>query len=113
MSNIPYPPGYLFSIESIQFLRLISILPFFTRDGYYKPVSSSRRNSRAGSELSISMKKAAMAALAELGEVTDDEDDDDWLAMPVLKEEKSGGLLMNDSNCDQKKEAKKVSILSS
>ena len=59
------------------------------------------------------MKKSAQAALAELGEVSDDEDDDEWLAMPILKEESLGGLLKEDSNYDQKKEAKKVSILSS
>lgn len=56
-------------------------------DGYYKPISSSRRNSRAGSELAMSMKLSAQKALAELGEVSDDSDDDDWLALPLLKEE--------------------------
>eukprot|EP00584_Thalassiosira_punctigera_P012864 CAMPEP_0172550880 /NCGR_PEP_ID=MMETSP1067-20121228/33392_1 /TAXON_ID=265564 ORGANISM="Thalassiosira punctigera, Strain Tpunct2005C2" /NCGR_SAMPLE_ID=MMETSP1067 /ASSEMBLY_ACC=CAM_ASM_000444 /LENGTH=247 /DNA_ID=CAMNT_0013338559 /DNA_START=20 /DNA_END=759 /DNA_ORIENTATION=+ len=55
--------------------------------GYYLPKSSSRRNSRAGSELSISMKINAQKALAELGEITDDDEDDDWLALDCMREE--------------------------
>lgn len=55
-------------------------------DGNYKPKSSSRRHSRAGSALSMSMKLSAQNALADLGEVSDDDEDEDWLQLSLLNE---------------------------
>ena len=60
---------------------------------YYEPKSSSRRNSRAGSELAASMKLHAQQALAELGELSDDEDDQVILGvLEELKEEPGGSF---------------------
>ena len=69
-------------------------------DEYYAPKSSSRRNSRAGSELSISMKLNAQRVLAELGEISDDDDDDDLFRLGVLeglREESVRALIREDS----------------
>ena len=60
---------------------------------YYEPKSSSRRNSRAGSELAASMKLHAQQALAELGELSDDDDDQVILGvLEELKEEPGGSF---------------------
>ena len=61
---------------------------------YYEPKSSSRRNSRAGSELAASMKLHAQQALAELGELSDDDDDDQVIlgVLEELKEEPGGSF---------------------
>lgn len=53
-------------------------------DEYYAPKSSSRRNSRAGSELAANMKLCAQQALAELGDVSDDENDEDLLIRGIV-----------------------------
>jgi hypothetical protein len=45
-------------------------------DDFYAPKSTSRRNSRAGSELASSMKLNAAAVLEALGDVSDEDDDD-------------------------------------
>lgn len=45
-------------------------------DDFYAPKSTSRRNSRAGSELAASMKLNAAAVLEALGDVSDEDDDD-------------------------------------
>lgn len=55
-------------------------------DGNYKPKSSSRRHSREGSALSMSMKLSAQNMLADLGEVSDDDEDEDWLQLSLLNE---------------------------
>jgi len=70
---------------------------------FYMPKSSSRRNSRAGSELAISMKITAQKALAEMGEVSDDEDEDLFKlgaieGLDSLREESIRGILREGSN---------------
>ena len=73
-------------------------------DEYYAPKSSSRRNSRAGSELAASMKLAAQKALAELGELKDDGEDDDELVLTGVlegvREESVRRLLREDSKLE-------------
>ena len=60
-------------------------------EAYYTPISTSRRNSRAGSEIAMSMKLNAAAVIAELGDISsDDDDDDDFLGegpVPLPTEE--------------------------
>lgn len=62
-------------------------------DGNYKPKSSSRRHSREGSALSMSMKLSAQNMLADLGEVSDDDEDEDWLQLSLLNEGNMSGII--------------------
>ena len=68
---------------------------------FYNPTSSSRRNSRAGEELRLSMKLDAQKVLAELGEISDDDSDDVELRrvglLEGLREESVRELVKEDS----------------
>ena len=68
---------------------------------FYNPTSSSRRNSRAGEELRLSMKLDAQKVLAELGEISDDDSDVVELRrvglLEGLREESMRELVKEDS----------------
>mmetsp|Transcript_42254 Transcript_42254/g.76241 ORF Transcript_42254/g.76241 Transcript_42254/m.76241 type:complete len:193 (-) Transcript_42254:87-665(-) len=102
--NLPSPSN------KVPARRSQSMIPVHRPSGdeYYAPKSSSRRNLRAGSELSISMKLNAQRVLAELGEISDDDDDDDDLfrlgVLEGLREESVRALIREDSKYSSQEE---------
>jgi len=94
--RLPSNPQRMLRPMSITNLESMNRRP--SGDEYYAPKSSSRRNSRAGSELAMSMKLSAQRMLAELGEISDDDDDPILLGgLDGLREESLRGIMREDS----------------